>query len=239
MHASPLRTKMIPTFSELIEQFSSFASTPAAVGVLITAGIIVAITDWRASVFALACQSIFAGLLFSRVLPPQLAGVKMIVGLLICVQIFLTARQIASKKKSEAKTVIVNPDDQNGTAEAASPDQSPFKNIAVGLPFRVVAVIMIMIVGWQLWQVPDLNVSGLPSAVSLATFGLAGLGLLGLGLTEEPLKVGILLITVLMGFEMYYAAVEPSLAVMALLAIVDFAVTLGACYLAAVRRGEA
>ena len=98
---------------------------------------------------------------------------------------------------------------------------------------------MIMIVGWQLSQVPDLNVSGLPSAVSLATFGLAGLGLLGLGLTEEPLKVGMLLITVLMGFEMYYAAVEPSLAVMALLAIVDFAVTLGACYLAAVRRGEA
>jgi RsiW-degrading membrane proteinase PrsW (M82 family) len=65
--------------------------------------------------------------------------------------------------------------------------------------------------------------------------GLIAMGLLGLGLTEEPLKAGMLLLAVLMGFELYYSAVEPALAVMALLAAMNFAIALAACYLAVIK----
>ena len=49
------------------------------------------------------------------------------------------------------------------------------------------------------------------------------------------MNAGLGLLTLLTGFELIYAAVEPSLAVVALLAGVDFAVALAVSYLAFVR----
>jgi hypothetical protein len=211
----------MPTFAELLEQLSFLASTPSAVGVLITAGLLVVFPDWRASVFALACQTIFAGLLYSQVLPPQIAGAKVVVGLLICLQMFVTARQMGSNKSPVA------------LEEAEEP--STRSVVPTGLPFRIVAALMVAVIAWQVSLLPELTLPEVSPDVALATIGLMALGLLGLGLTEEPLKTGMFLITVLTGFELYYAAVEPALAVIALLAAMDFAVALGACYLAVVR----
>jgi hypothetical protein len=73
--------------------------------------------------------------------------------------------------------------------------------------------------------------------LNTASYGLMALGLLNLGLTEEPLKAGMGLLTVLIGFEVFYAAVEPALAIVALLAAVEFAVALAVSYLALVQRG--
>lgn len=210
----------MPTFAELISQFSYLASTPAAAGALLAAALIVILPDWRLSVFLFAAQAVFAGLLFSQILPPQVAGVKMMVGLLISLQLFVTGQQIERRRKSQP----------SGTAEPP-----PVALLSSGLPFRIVAAIMVVLVGWQLSLSSDIALPDVSADVGLATFGLVGLGLLGLGLSEEPLKAGMYLLTVLMGFELYYAAVEPALAVMALLAAMDFSVALGACYLAAIR----
>lgn len=212
----------MPTFAELLTQLSFLAASRAALGVLITAGVLVVILDWRVSVFALACQTILAGLLFSQVLPPQIAGVKVVVGLLICLQLFVTARQIGRRKLAAAPEEAAQP---------ASPSIVP-----TGLPFRIVAAAMVAVLAWQASLLPELALPEVSSDVGTATIGLLALGLLGLGLTEEPLKAGMFLATVLTGFELYYAAVEPALAVMALLAAMDFAVVLGACYLANIRR---
>ncbi len=216
----------MPTFAELLSQFSFLASGPASVGVLLTAALIVIFADWRISVLALAAQSILAGLLYSQILPPQVAGVKMMVGLLICVQLFITARTAYAAPPVAA------------IAEDEPPRQPVARKtlgVSVGAPFRVVATLMVAVVSWQASTSSALQLSEVTAPVGLAVFGLIALGLLGLGLTEEPLRVGMYLITVLTGFELYYAAVEPALAVMALLAVMDFAVSLGACYLVVVR----
>ncbi len=213
---------ILPTFAELLEQLSFLASTPSAVGVLIAAGLLIVFLDWRTSVFALACQTIFAGLLYSQVLPPQIAGVKVVVGLLICLQMFVTARQMEGNRKSSA-------------APEETGEPSTRSVVPTGLPFRIVAALMVGVIAWQVSLLPELALPEVSPDVALATIGLMALGLLGLGLTEEPLKAGMFLITVLTGFELYYAAIEPALAVIALLAAMDFAVALGACYLAVVR----
>lgn len=211
----------MPTFAELLEQLSFLASTPSAVGVLITAGLLVVFLDWRISVFALALQTVFAGLLYSQVLPPQIAGVKVVVGLLICLQMFVTARQMGGNKPPAALEEMGEP--------------STRSVVPTSLPFRIVAALMVAVIAWQGSLLPELSLPEVPPSVGLATIGLLALGLLGLGLTEEPLKAGMFLITMLTGFELYYSAVEPALAVIALLAAMDFAVALGACYLAVVR----
>jgi len=218
----------MPTFAELLSQLSFLASTPSMAGALVAAAVIVVVVDWRASIFALACVVVFAGLLYSRVLPPQVAGVKLIVGLLICVQLFVTARQIHGTDRAPT------PADEPQTG---STDQPPAPRFAIptGLPFRIIAALMVVVVSWQVSTTPEFALTAVPSDVTVTAFGLVGLGLLGLGLTEEPLKSGMFLITMITGFEMYYAAVEPALAVIALLAVMDFAIALGACYLAVIR----
>ncbi len=224
----------MPTFAELLSQFSFLASGPASVGVLLTAALIVIFADWRISVLALAAQSILAGLLYSQILPPQVAGVKMMVGLLICVQLFITART-AYAAPPVAAIAEDEPPRQPVTRKGARKDARKTLGVSVGAPFRVVATLMVAVASWQASTSSALQLSEVTAPVGLAVFGLIALGLLGLGLTEEPLRVGMYLITVLTGFELYYAAVEPALAVMALLAVMDFAVSLGACYLAVVR----
>src|SRR3990172_2365289 len=218
----------MPTFAELLSQLSFLASTPSMAGALVAAAVIVVVVDWRASIFALACVVVFAGLLYSRVLPPQVAGVKLIVGLLICVQLFVTARQIHGADRAPT------PADEPQTGSTDQPPAPRFV-IPTGLPFRIIAALMVVMVSWQLSTTPEFALTAVPSDVTGAAFGLVGLGLLGLGLTEEPLKAGMFLITMITGFEMYYDAVEPAQAVVGLLAGMDFAIALGACYLAVVR----
>jgi len=224
----------MPAFAELLAQLSFLAFTPSAVGVLITAGLLVVFLDWRISVFALACQTIFAGLLYSQVLPPQIAGVKVVVGLLICLQMLVTARQMGGNKPPAALPEGLRSAQKQ--SEGSEPSGSSLRSIVpTSLPFRIVAALMVAVIAWQGSLLPELALPEVSPNVALATIGLMALGLLGLGLTEEPLKAGMCLITVLTGFELYYAAVEPALAVIALLAAMDFAVALGACYLAVIR----
>jgi hypothetical protein len=93
----------------------------------------------------------------------------------------------------------------------------------------MVSVATIYLAGQPQFVLPGLDHN---PALNTASYVLMGLGLLNLGLTEEPMNAGMGLLTTLIGFEMFYAAVEPSLAVVALLAGIHFAVALAISYLA-------
>jgi hypothetical protein len=103
-------------------------------------------------------------------------------------------------------------------------------------PFRVAAALMAGAAAWYLATRPGYVLPGLDSlpATNTAALLLMSLGLLNLGLTEEPLNAGMGLLVLLLGFELFYAAVEPSLAVMALLVGVEFSIALAVSYLALV-----
>jgi len=58
-----------------------------------------------------------------------------------------------------------------------------------------------------------------------------GLGLLHIGISEDPFRVGLGLLTALAGFEIIYAAVEPSLAILALMAAVSIGISIIVSYL--------
>jgi hypothetical protein len=71
----------------------------------------------------------------------------------------------------------------------------------------------------------------IPSDITLACYLLAGLGLLLIGLSDAPLQVGLGLLTFLSGFDLFYVALEPSLAVAGLLGAVSFIIALAMAYL--------
>ncbi len=58
-----------------------------------------------------------------------------------------------------------------------------------------------------------------------------GLGILQSGMTARPFRVSVGLLTVLAGFEILYAAVETSLLVAGLLAIINLGLALSGSYL--------
>jgi len=67
--------------------------------------------------------------------------------------------------------------------------------------------------------------------VTLACYLLAGLGLLLIGMSESPMQVGIGLLTFISGFDLFYVALEPSLAVAGLFGAVSFLIALASAYL--------
>ncbi len=210
----------MPTWIEVLGRLATFTAAPAAIGVMLTAGILVIIQDWRISVFTLVIQYILVGLLLMTVIRPEVAVIKMLVGTMICPVFYLTARRVGW-----------------GRAPEPIPERAvrPRWYLPTEMPFRLLAVLIVMLATYRLaaqYPLPEL-----PPAASLATYTLVALGMLALGLTEEPLKAGMGLLTFMAGFELFYAALEPSISVIGLLGLINFLITLATSYLTAARAG--
>lgn len=198
--------------------------SPALVGVVLAAGLLVIVTDWRPRLAALAGVYVGAAILVTQLVVLDVAVVKLIVGLLVVGILALTSWQSNLGQAPGAP------------GPAAMPARRRFE-VPTGLPFRFMAALMVVVAAFYVASQPQLALPGLDQApaVNIASYLLMALGLLNLGLTEEPLSAGMGLLTLLVGFEIFYAAVEPSYAIVALLAAVEFGIAMAVSYLAVLR----
>ena len=155
----------------------------------------------------LAVQYASVAWLTSLALPPQVAAVKLVAGMITCGVLALTVSGNRSSSESGS-----------------------------GKVFRGFAAILIMGaaigIGRSNWMsIPDIR----PEAIMAATI-LMSMGLLQLGLFRTPLRVCIGLITLLSGFEIAYAVIEPALAILALLASIHIGLAMVVSYLTLVAR---
>jgi hypothetical protein len=202
--------------------------TPALFAILIAAGLMVIVTDWRLSFAALFVEYIGAAILLTQLVSLQVALVKLLVGVLVVTLLTITGWQAGFGEGLVP------------TGDAFPPRRRLGVEVRTGLPFRLLAVLMVSVATLYVAGQPALVLPGLKLAPALnaASYVLLGLGLLNLGLTEEPMNAGMGLLTTLIGFEMFYAGVEPSLAVMALLAGVHLAIALAISYLALLHHAD-
>jgi hypothetical protein len=204
-------------------------STPALIALLLAGSLLVVISDWRAGVVALLVEYAGTAILLMQLVIVEVALVKMIAGLLVVAILTITAWQLNFGRPATP-----------GVASWQSRFEAP-----TALPFRLMAVIMVVVSALYVASQPELVLPGLDQApaINTASYLLMALGLLNLGLTEEPFGAGMGLLTLLLGFEIFYAAVEPSLAVVALMVAVESSIALAISYLAALQhrsgRGEA
>jgi hypothetical protein len=182
---------------------------------------LVLLDERRLVIGAFAIQSVFVGLLFTRVLAAQLAGIKMLVGLLAALVLYTTAHQCALLDLAAGEQVGAGGWRDTGVLRR--------------LPFRVFAAILAMVLGAQLYGRMAPAVPGIEAPVLQAAALLVCIGLLSVGLTSEPLKTGCGLLSILQGFGIFYAAVEPALAVIWMMAAVDLAVAVAVSYLARIQ----
>ena len=220
----------MPTLPEVLAKLSFFTTTPAIVGLVITASLIVVIRDWRLSLAALSAQYVLAGLLLTRLIQPQVALTKVLIGALVCVVLYLTARLVSTSEE-----------EPTSEQEAAEDSDTPVRTIGGGTPladfsFRLLAAIFVGLAVRSLstrYPLPEV-----PSGIGFTCYWLASLGLLVLMLTDEPLKAGMGLLTLITGFELFYSALEHSLSVVGFLGIANFLIALAIAHIAAASRAE-
>jgi hypothetical protein len=180
-----------------------------------TAVVIVTITstglflnrDWRWDLGLLAVQYLGVSILVAQHWPLGMAAAKLVTGWMTTAALGMTLTALPPHKESE---------------ERFWPQ---------GLGFRLFMVGMIIILTIAVTPRMESSMAGIGAPVIAGTILLTGIGLLHLGTSSQIARVLFGLLTVLAGFETLYAAVEGSILVAALLAIVNLGLGLVGAYL--------
>ena len=207
-----------PTIFDWIERLSFLRGLPAAYVVLFTGLVIAVVWDWRLSLMALAGQYVATSLLFVDVLEPRLAIVKLFVGIFICLILYFAARQASASQETEAGTT------KKANEQAGRPERTT-------LAFRTFLALMVALAALALSGRAGYRLPAVPTPVNLGIFGLAGMGLLLLALTTRPLTVGMGLLMLMNGFELFYNTLDQSTNTLILLAGANLILALTVSYL--------
>lgn len=179
-------------------------SLVAVIVLVITTLFLLLNQNWRWSIIALAVQYLAVFALVLSVWPLGLAAVKLVAG-------WMTGAVLGY---SQPNLELV---EDSGTA-------------GTSFIFRFLVSVLV----WMLVYTVTPSVVGLlplPSTLVMGALLLIGMGLVHMGMTTRPLRVLVGLLTILSGFELLYAAVESSVMVAGLLAMVTLGLGLVGAYL--------
>jgi hypothetical protein len=179
----------------------------AVVVILITSTGLLLVRDWRWSIILLAIQFFCMFILTLQHWPLGMASVKLVAG-------WMSAAILGMTRSGFPAQVI----EETG----AWPRGRLFRLFAAGVVWMIVAAVT-----------PDVDtiMADAGFAITSGSLLLIGMGLLHLGITSHILRVVIGLMTVLSGFEILYSAVENSILVAALLAVINLGLALVGAYL--------
>jgi hypothetical protein len=176
-----------------------------AVAILVVTTLVLVLSqNWRWSIIALAFQYLAVFILTFMVWPFGLAAVKLVAGWM--------AGAVLGASQPAPELV----EDTN-----AGRSNFIFRLFVALLVWVLVFTLTPVLVSW----IP------LPATLVAGSMLLVGMGLIHLGMTTRPLRVLLGLLTTLAGFELVYAAVENSVLVAGLLAVVTLGLALVGAYL--------
>ena len=166
---------------------------------------ILMVRDWRRLIILLSAQYIGVFVLALQHLPLGMATVKVIAGWMGAAILGMTRSDL---QEDEDTNIL--------------PQGRFFRLLAAG----IVGLI-------ALASAPAVDTMMADAGITVSTGGLllVGMGLLHLGVTDQAMRVTVGLMTVLAGFEIIYAAVENSVLVAALLAVITLGLALVGSYL--------
>jgi MFS family permease len=202
--------------------FAFLAGLPAVIGLFVTALIIFLTSDWRLSLTALLMQYVLVGLILTRFIQPEVALVKILVGVLVVPILYLSARQMQTAEEPGTR-------EENGLQFLGL--QLGWDAGPLGFPLRLFAVLLVLLGLVRLLSVYRLPV--VSTNVALVTLWLGSMGLIGLIVSGGPLRVALALLTILAGFDLVYAILEPSLAMVGFFGALTLLAALAFSYLAA------
>ncbi len=177
----------------------------AMVVLVITTLFLLLSQNWRLNIIALAVQFLAVFALTTLVWPFGLSAVKLVAG-------WMAGAVLGASQPDPA--LVEDPQAVGGAT----------------FIFRLLVAVLVWVL---VLTITPLITSILPLPFPLITGAmlLIGMGLIHLGMTTRPLRVLLGLLTTLSGFELLYAAVENSVMVAGLLAVVTLGLALVGAYL--------
>ena len=175
--------------------------------ILITSTGLLIARDWRWSLILLATQYFCMFILTLHHWPVGMASVKLVAGWMSAAILGMTRSSFRAQDFEESGLW------------------------PRGRLFRLFAAGMVLLIVLATTPSVDTIMADAGYAVTGGSLLLIGMGLLHLGITDYNLRVVIGLMTVLSGFEILYSAVEGSILVAALLAVVNLGLALVGAYL--------
>ena len=184
----------------------TFAWTAVILMVITSAGLLF-VRDWRWNIILLAIQYLGMFVLTLQHWPIGMASVKVVAGWMSAAILGMT---------------------RSGLSEDASAEESLGPR---GRLFHLFAAATVVLINAVVTPAVDTIMADAGFPVTNGGLLLIGMGLLHLGITARILQVAIGLMTVLSGFEILYSAVEGSVLVAALLAVINLGLALVGAYL--------
>ena len=183
------------------------ASWAAVALVAATATGILLTRDWRWSLGLLSAQYLGASALAAQHWPLGMAAAKLVAGWMATAALGMTLTGLAPRQRAD---------------EQSWPQGRAFRILMAGMVFILAAVLTPRI---------ENVITGVGSPVIAGTIVLIGIGWLQLGSSDQVPRIVIGLLTVIAGFEVFYAAVEGSILVAGMLAVVTLGLGLVGAYL--------
>jgi hypothetical protein len=210
---------------DIAKTIAALPGTAVLIGLLAAAALLVILINWRLLIVALGAQYILIGLMLTRVVPIELAAVKALVGIMICPVLYITARRVNwGRPEGEA----------DEKPEADRPPRRWWHIFGAGWPVRGIVAVLGLAISIGLASRSPLTIitdQTLSRDLTIGTFSVMLLGLINAALAENPLKVGLGLLSIFAGFELFYTAVEPTLTIVGLLGLTNLFLALAIAYL--------
>lgn len=209
-----------------IAQLANLSGVPIVIGLVITGAIIAIVRDWRFGLWALLVQYLLLGVLHLRMLAPELALIKVLVGVLICPMIYWSARWVESERAHKAEIERQRIARERGDVPLPP---LPWPLRPTNAVFRLLVVMLLGMVLYSVsisFPLPLIDADLAPACVWLGLMGL-----LTLVLTANPLSAGLGLLTLVSGFELYFDVTQPGLAGIGVLAAINLSLGLVIAYL--------
>lgn len=178
----------------------------AVVVIVITSTGLLLARDWRWSIILLAVQYLGMFVLTLHHWPLGMASVKVVAGWMSAAILGMTRSGLSEETDEESMW----------------PRGRLFRIFLAGIVLLIVRVVTPTV---------DTIMADAGFPISGGSLVLIGMGLLHLSITGRVLRVTIGLMTVLSGFEILYSAVEGSVLVAALLAVINLGLALAGAYL--------
>lgn len=179
----------------------------AVVLIVITSSGLLFARDWRWNIVLLAVQYLGMFVLILQHWPIGMASVKVVAGWMSAAILGMT---------------------RSGLSDEISAEDVIWLG---GRYFRLFAAVTVVLIAAVVTPAVDTIMADAGFPVTNGGLLLIGMGLLHLGITARILRVAIGLMTVLSGFEIIYSAVEGSVLVAGLLAVINLGLALVGSYL--------
>ncbi|MBO9344554.1 MAG: hypothetical protein J7601_02340 [Chloroflexi bacterium] len=206
------------SFAELLRQLAEGAVGPSLVLLIVSAGFVVLVRNWRLVLPVMVLQYVAVGLLLARLFDPIAALFKPMAGSITLIVLSLAAQRAddvrAERGESVARERLARPNWQRLPAQ---------------LLLRAVTMALVLTAAFG--AAVRFPLPGGTRELNLGAYMLIGCGLILMATAYESLNVGTGILMLVSGFELAYVPLEPSVGVSALLALTTLLIGLAIAYL--------